>query len=293
MYELIQVAENTFCIESPSKIGIFRESEHEVYLIDSGNDKDAAKKILKHLEQHQWHLKAVLLTHSNADHSGGARYLRERTSCPVYASDAECDFIRHPALESSFLYGGFPCKFLRNKFLMAPACEAEPLSKASLPPGMETLDLPGHFFGMTGFRTPDGVWFLADCMGGEHILDKYHIFFMYDVAEYLNTLDRIEELSGNCFIPSHAPILETPIPLARQNREKVHEVLNLLTELCREPLQFEEILKRVFDHYALHLDFNQYVLVGSTIRSCLSYLCDTESLSAEFKGNRLLWKTTR
>ena len=55
MYELIQVAENTFCIESPSKIGIFRESEHEVWLIDSGNDKDAAKKILKVLHQHQWH----------------------------------------------------------------------------------------------------------------------------------------------------------------------------------------------------------------------------------------------
>lgn len=293
MYELIQVTENTFYIESPSKIGIFRESEHEVWLIDSGNDKDAAKKILKHLDQNQWHLKALLLTHSNADHSGGACYLKERTSCPVYASDKECDFIRHPALEPSFLYGGFPCKVLRNKFLMAPACEAEPLSAAHLPSGMEILDLPGHFFGMTGFRTPDGVWFLADCMGGEHILDKYHIFFLYDVAEFLNTLERIEGLAGRFFIPSHAPILETPVPLARKNREKVLEILNLLTELCRTPLPFEELLKRVFDHYALRLDFNQYVLVGSTIRSCLSYLCDTGRLSAIFEENRLLWQTVQ
>ena len=104
---------------------------------------------------------------------------------------------------------------------------------------------------------------------------------------------RIEGLSGRFFIPSHAPILGTPVPLARKNREKVLEILNLLTELCRTPLPFEELLKRVFDHYALRLDFNQYVLVGSTIRSCLSYLCDTGRVSAIFEENRLLWQTVQ
>lgn len=290
MYELIQVAENTFYIDCPAKIGLYRENENDVWLIDSGNDKDAGKKVLKQLEQRQWRLKALLLTHSNADHMGGARFLEERTGCSVYASEIECGFIRSPILEPSFLYGGFPCKTLRNKFLLAPACTAEPFSEAILPPGMEILELPGHFFGMAGFRTPDDVWFLADCMAGDAVLEKYHIFFIYDVEQYLKTLDAVERLSGKCFIPSHAPVLEDIVPLARRNREKVRELFGLLADLCREPLIFEEILKRVFDHYALKMDFNQYVLVGSTIRSCLSYLCDSGVLAAGFAGNRLLWR---
>ena len=38
------------------------------------------------------------------------------------------------------------------------------------------------------------------------------------------------------------------------------------------------------------MDFNQYVLVGSTIRSYLAYLLDQGRLSAEFSDCRLLWR---
>ena len=42
MYELVQVGEKSYYIQSPAKIGIYRPSDTEVYLIDSGSDKDAA-----------------------------------------------------------------------------------------------------------------------------------------------------------------------------------------------------------------------------------------------------------
>ena len=44
MYELIQVAENTYYIQSPAKIGIVKVNNTDVCLIDSGNDKDAGKR---------------------------------------------------------------------------------------------------------------------------------------------------------------------------------------------------------------------------------------------------------
>ena len=38
------------------------------------------------------------------------------------------------------------------------------------------------------------------------------------------------------------------------------------------------------------MNFEQYVLVGSTVRSYLSWLEDTGKLSAEFQDSMLLWK---
>lgn len=54
-------------------------------------------------------------------------------------------FTRHPILEPAFLYGGFPCKDLRHKFLLAQESNAELLTKDALPKGVEIINLPGHF----------------------------------------------------------------------------------------------------------------------------------------------------
>ena len=114
MYELIQVSPNCYYIQSPAKIGLVRISDADVCLIDSGNDKDAGKKVLKLLKANGWNLTAIYNTHSNADHIGGNRYLQEQTGCKIYAPGMECAFTRYPVLEPSLLFGGYPCKDLRH-----------------------------------------------------------------------------------------------------------------------------------------------------------------------------------
>ena len=161
MFELMQVSENTWFIQSPAKIGLVALGGGEVCLIDSGNDKDAGRKLRQILDAKGWELRAIYNTHSNADHIGGNKYLQAQTGCRVFAPGIEQAFTRCPVLEPSFLYGGYPCKDLRHKFLMAQESAAEPLTEAALPEGFSMLPLPGHFFDMVGFRTPDDVVFLA------------------------------------------------------------------------------------------------------------------------------------
>ena len=123
MYELVQVAENTYYINSPSKIGVYRVSDDDVWLIDSGNDKDAGRKIQKILDAQGWKLTAIINTHSNADHDGGNTLLQNRLNCAVYSTPMENIVVENPILEPTFLYGGYPFKKLRNKFLMAQPTE--------------------------------------------------------------------------------------------------------------------------------------------------------------------------
>ena len=85
MYELIQVGTNSYYIQSPAKIGLYVENEKDVCLIDSGNDKDSGRKVRQILEAHNWRLKAIYNTHSNADHIGGNKYLQGQTMCKIYA----------------------------------------------------------------------------------------------------------------------------------------------------------------------------------------------------------------
>lgn len=290
MYELIQAAPRTYYIQSPAKLGIWKPDGGDAVLIDSGGDKDTGRKIQKILESQGWTLGCILNTHANADHNGGNNLLQARLGVPAYAPGIDAAITTYPILEPAFLYGGYPCKELRNKFLLAQPSDCRTLTAETLPEGLTMLPLPGHFFDMCGFRTEDGVWFLADCLSGANILEKYHVNFIYDVAGYLQTLDLLGTLEGSLFIPAHAEPAEDIRPLAELNRAKVLEICGLILELCGEPLCFEELLQKVFQHYQLTMDFNQYVLVGSTVRSYLSYLHDKGALEAEFSSCRLLWR---
>ncbi len=290
MYELIQIAEKSYYIQSPAKIGLVRLDGADVCLIDSGNDKDAGRKVRQLLDANGWRLTAIYNTHSNADHIGGNKYLQGQTGCKIYAPGIDCAFTRHPVLEPSFLYGGYPCKDLRHKFLMAQESDAEYLTADVLPEGFALIPLPGHFFDMVGFRTPDDVVYLADCLSSQETLDKYQIGFVYDVAAYLQTLELVQTLSAKMFVPAHAAATEDIVPLARYNAGKVLEIAARITELCREPLCFEQILQKLFSAYALTMNFEQYALVGSTVRSYLAWLKDTGRVTARFENNLLLWE---
>lgn len=290
MYELIQVTDRSYYIQSPSKIGLVRLNDSDVCLIDSGNDKDAGRKIRQILNGRGWHLEAIYNTHSNADHIGGNRYLQGQTGCKIYAPGIECAFTSHPVLEPAFLYGAFPPRELRHKFLMAQESNAAYLTKEALPEGFEILPLPGHFFDMVGYRTPDGVVYLADCLSGRQTLDKYQISFIYDVGAYLDTLERVKALRAVMFIPAHAEPAEDIAPLAQYNIGKVWEIADKIVSLCEEPLCFENLLQKVFLAYGLAMDFEQYVLVGSTVRSYLAWLKDNGRIEAVFEKNMLLWK---
>lgn len=291
MYELINVTGNTYYIESPAKIGLVKINDNEVVLIDSGNDKEAGKKALRHIEANGWKLIAVYNTHSNADHIGGNAFLQSKTDCKIYAPEIECSFTRHPMLESSLLFGGYPLPQLRHKFLMAQESNALPLTKEALPDGFEIIPLYGHFLDMVGYRTPDGAVFLADCLSSRTTLDKYKFGYVYDVRAYLETLETVKEMQGKVFIPSHAEVTEDIKDLAQYNIDAVNRNLDLICELCIEPVTSETLLKRIFEQCSLTMTFEQHALVGSTLRCYLAFLTEKRRITPFIESNELFYKT--
>jgi negative regulator of sigma E activity len=56
---------------------------------------------------------------------------------------------------------------------------------------------------------------------------------------------------------------------------------------------WEELLQRLFTDYALEMTYEQYVLVGSTVRSYLSWLKDKGRMTASFEDSRLVWRAAQ
>ena len=287
--ELVKVGAQTYYLKNPTNIGIYQIDENNVYLIDSGNDKDAGRKILKIVTENGWQVKGIINTHSHADHIGGNKMIQERTNCVILTSPIEKCFTEFPILEPSFLYGSFPFKELQNKFFLAEPSQVLPVAE-NLPEGLKYFSLKGHSGEMIGIKTSDDVYFLGDALINAETIQKYHLFYLYDVKEYLDTLDYLETLKGKLYIPSHGEATTDISSLITLNRTHIQAIAKKIYDFCRVEATFEEILSYLFQEYKLIMNANQYILIGSTVKAYLSYLNMENKLAYEFKDNKMWWK---
>jgi len=292
MYELIQVGPSTYYIDCPAKMGLYRISETDVCLIDSGNDKDAGKKALRHIEDNGWKLDLIINTHSHADHIGGNQLLQQRTGCRIAAPGIDCSFTSDPVLEPVVLYGAFPPKELRGKALMAKGSQCSRAEDFDLPKGLEIIPLPGHSYDQIGVRTPDDVVFLADALIGENILSKYKFSYVYNAAEYLETLRKICGMTAKIFVPAHAEPAEDIRPLAEFNIKVTEEIAEDILDFCSEPRCLDDIMAELFARYDIPFTISQYYLNGCTVKAILSMLCDEEKMkiNADPETYRISWE---
>lgn len=286
--ELTKLGEKTYCIQNPTNIGIYKLDDDKICIIDTGNDKESGRKILKIINEQNWQVECIINTHSNADHVGGNKFIQDRTNCKILSSKIETAIINNPELEPALLYGAMPLNELNNKFLLAKESNCQVIDN-NLPKGLEYFTLKGHFIDMIGIKTSDNIYFLGDSIFSEETIKKYHIFFIYDVEKYLQTLDFLDTLNGTFYIPSHVKLLSDLKELIKLNKNKINEICNAILNTCQNPTTTEEIIKNIFDTYNLEININQYALLGSTIKSYLTYLNNQNRVEYFFKDNLLYW----
>lgn len=290
MYELVKINENDYYIDCPSKIGVVKISDTDVVFIDGGNGKDSAKKALRVIEAEGFTLKAIYCTHSHADHIGGCKLLQDRTGCKIYAKGIECYVTNKTVIEPSMLYGGYPYKDIMHRFLMAQSSICEELTEDNLPEGMQMLDLSGHSYDMTGFVTKNGTAYMGDCLSNKETLEKYGIFFLWNVEKFLETLEFVKTVQADNFVFSHVETLTDIKEIANYNIKVTNELSEKIVNYCKTPQTFENILKTLFDEYGLNLTAEQHVLISSVLRSYLSYNFEKEKIRYFFENNTMYWE---
>lgn len=241
--------------------------EEITYVIDTGSSTKFAKELLSEMDNGK---KVVLNTHSHADHIQG-NYLFEKNGAKIYANELEITLIRNPSFETLYLYGASPPKALRSSFYKAKPSHAVSFDKLNLIPKIDLISLPGHSPGMTAVKI-DGVIFCGDAYFGANVLEKYSYPYLVDVKKFLNSLDTLEKLNADLYVPSHGVITSDPHSDIERTRAAVHNFVNAALESLKGPEYVETLCAKVSKKMSISLNAGTFYLFRSFMSSILEFL---------------------
>ena len=307
--QLVNLTEHISYLKMPTNIGFIRffdnAGEECVYLIDSGNDETTGARILDFIKANfpGAALKAIINTHSHADHCGGNSFLVRETGCQVLASKGEAYLMEFPEIETQLVWGGKAIHDIRSKYLLAEACsvtrvfEGEEKIKISCKDGhisLEVISLPGHYVDQTGFLFTDTdgkrVLFAGDVLSGRNSIKKHWIQYLLDETKTKESLMKISQYDADFFIPGHGDITDNVEGIAELNLLAILETEDMIVDELKSPKTTEELLKSVADRSGIVLKTSQFCLIGSTLRSYLSGLYESGRICFEIIENRMVWK---
>ncbi|GHS97667.1 hydrolase [Synergistales bacterium] len=292
--ELKQLGENTWVIPGHVNIGYYEENG-KGYLIDTGLDDDQGRRVLKLLsEERAAPLRAIVNTHSNADHIGANAFIQKRTNCEVWATHVEGAMTEYPSLEPVLLWAAWPFKQIRGKFIEAKPSKVTYIESEGriMDTYLKAVPLPGHYLDMIGVTTPDDVFFLADSLFDPKILEKYRFSVMLDIASAHKTFDMIENARASWFVPCHATPTKDIHELVAQNRagqswitERVYQAIEGTEGISRE-----DALSKIGMAEGLDMDAAHLLLNLVSVNAHLTYLSEQDRIEPFVKDCRLLWR---
>lgn len=295
--DLIPLTPCAYHLAGGSNAGLIVQDGRAV-LVDTGLDRDSAKKILRHVAALKVELAAVAITHAHADHFGGAAMIRGRTGVPVYAPALEADVVANPIWEPLYLFSGaMPPAELRHKFTLAEACPVDGV----LGPGeqelagvrVNVLPAPGHAPNQM-MVAGGGACFVADALFAPAVLGKHGIPFCVDVDQALATLADLPALDGQyaAFVPGHGPAVAQIAAWTAENRNRLIAVCQAVADALAKAPDLGEIIRLTADALAVTIPNPAiYWLTQTTVLACLVSLQRAGRAQVTVEANQLQWQT--
>ncbi|MCL6454839.1 MAG: MBL fold metallo-hydrolase [Alicyclobacillus sp.] len=284
--DIVPVASGVHLLPGAVNMGLV-ESDDGLVAVDTGLDKQSAKRIIQAAETLGRPVVAIFNTHAHADHFGGNAHLLKRfPQARVFAPWGDAPIVEQPLLEPQYLwYGAQPFAALQNKFLLAspsPVHERIRPGSTFTIHGVDfaTIDLPGHAHGQVGVRV-NGVLFAADAYFGRTVTDKHGLPYMVDYRRTLESAEQILRTSADCYVPGHGAPVSNPQPEVTHLQERHRQAFATVHHLLRDALSVDELTAQMCD--AFHLapaSPSAWVLLRTTVAAYVAAAVDGGSVAA-------------
>jgi glyoxylase-like metal-dependent hydrolase (beta-lactamase superfamily II) len=295
MSQLLPLSPRTFYLPSAVNCGVVSTGDGGCILIDTGGSDDHAKKLLKACHAANLEPKAIVNTHSHADHHGGNAYVYKMLELPIYAPIFEESILRYPILEPIYLWSGARAhKSLENRFLLAAPSPArvlnEPGKRQIAGVELEFIEVSGHAHIQFAVLF-DGVLFAADAVFGQAVLSKHPLSFVVDTHLAKEAILTVQNCGAKLVLPGHGEPTTDIEALCQANLQSLSRASQAVVSACFEPATLPEVLERVCAMLELEMsDLTRYVLNQTAI---LAHLTDLEEQGLVYHRvvrNKLLWQ---
>ncbi|TVX94077.1 MBL fold metallo-hydrolase [Paenibacillus agilis] len=278
---------NSYLFEEDLTVGVYiNKSNQSAVLIDSGANKDVAKRIDQALKQNGCQLAVIILTHGHQAQLGGVSYFKQKYKhIKVYATSWTAQFMEKRALEN-WLSGHIPCvtKEYEHNESVDMITDIIPYRDRQLvieQASFSIVTLPGHFPGMIGIITPDQVFYCGDAVFGDKTLMKQKLLYYTDVKGARASLRKIAQSKRYAYIVSHGGKCKDIASLVQQHQQLIDETSQFILGLIREqPMTLESIVQKVMNEYQLQNKSAHFALANSIVRSYLTELSDSSKVRA-------------
>lgn len=295
--KLLNINKNTYYFDNPSIIGLYRINDKDVILIDTGLDDSIARKVLRIIKENNWTLVAVINTHSHADHCGGNNFIQKKTEAKFYASKIEKSYIESPLIEPHFLYGSYPPKDLRVKFLQAEESKIDYILEEGkliiMDKEFNVVGLKGHSPNQIGIITPDNVFFVADSIIDSNIIKKYKLLYNYSVEELLSSLDILRNIEADYYVLSHGGVKGDIGSDIKENKQAIDKINISIESMLVTGMMKNDIHKFISKKFAIDENIPNYYLNDSLLSSHLSYLINNKKVTFDLINGEIIYKKTK
>ncbi len=293
---MIELAQGIYYMAGGVNCGILETPDGGCIFIDTGNSDDSGKKLLKAARAANLEPRAIINTHSHADHYGGNAYLVKQLEIPVYAPIFEESILRYPILEPIYLWNGARAhQELHNKFLLAAPSPAKILNEAGTRKiaglEIELLEVSGHAHIQFAIKIKD-VLFAADAVFGQAILEKHPLSFMVDIQNAKDAIETVRDSGAKIVLPGHGEPTTEVSALCDANLAALNHANRIVLRACQEPSTTPEILAKVCNMLELTMtDLTRYVLNQTAVIAHLTYLEERGLIRHAIAQNTLVWQS--
>ena len=299
--KIINIKGNSFFARGGTNTGIYLFDDNSALIIDPGLPGVRPRNLMKYFDENGIIPKWIINTHEHNDHYGAGYQFKEKYKDIVnMSSEFSKIYIDNPVLFSSYIMGG-ETNAIFDKILLNKNMEQVKIDEV-IKEGkininneyIEVISLVGHTIGSIGVMTKDKVLYLGDTLIGEELLNKFELLFLYDIEEYLKSLDKVKYLDfeycvlGHCKIPITK---ESTLELISKHEENVNEYLKQVKTIAKEPSTLEYILKIIINDNELSYNYKEYHFFRSTLVGMISYLIKLGDIDCQLKNGDVLYYT--
>jgi len=299
--EIKKIKGHSSYIKGGTNTGIFTFKDKSILVIDPGLSTSRGRRLAELFKKNELRARYCITSHEHLDHFEAYRPIKDAFSgCSFYCAKESRTFLENPKMFYTYVYGAKPNKRLLGQ---AKASSFELDIEDSLIEGelklndikFHIVDLKGHSHGLAGIITEDKVFYVGDALFDYHIMEKYDFPFIFDLEEYLNSLDKIKNSDFEFALLSHSKDVydkEQTLDLVEKNRENVFKYRDQIKEFLNEPYTREDLLSDIIELNGLKLDYKEYHYYYSTLGSFITHLMDNNEVEFQIENGKMYYYKT-